>query len=222
MDAIPTLNLTPPILSKLALDTSPAILATTIDSSHDKLFFISYVPEGTARPRWYLVHVDQTLTDSDPNWTDSASTGTYHVHFLLQHPSDRSLGHASCRWWPQWNRITICPSDGIMDYGAIQLFSPTTTPDCSTYRFAIPPVILSALSTSNPAFLLLTATALSRQTYGTNSLSSAKPAVSSPPHYPLPHPLRLALPKISQTPTPLLSPTTVRRSTTRPPPASHT
>jgi hypothetical protein len=133
MDALPTVDPQPPLPSAPAAARSPPTLASAIASSTDKLFFISYVPDGTARPRWYLVRVDQPLTDSDPDCVDSSSTGHYHVHFLLQHPSDRSLGHPSSRWWPQWNRYTISPSDGIMDYGDIQLFPPATTPDRSKY-----------------------------------------------------------------------------------------
>jgi hypothetical protein len=37
---------------------SPSSLATAITSSSDRLFFISYTPAGTVRPRWSLVCVD--------------------------------------------------------------------------------------------------------------------------------------------------------------------
>jgi hypothetical protein len=58
-----------------------------------------------------------------------STSGIYHVHFLLQHPTDTSLSHPQSRWWPQWNRYTTNPVDGIMDFGPIHLCSPHTTPD---------------------------------------------------------------------------------------------
>jgi hypothetical protein len=127
MDALP-----PPANPAASLPKPPArptALAAAIACSSDKLFFISYLPVGTARPRWYLVRVDLALTASDPACVDSASSGIYHLHFLLQHPADRSMSHPLSRWWPQWNRYSISDIDGIMDFGTIQLFPPTTSPD---------------------------------------------------------------------------------------------
>jgi hypothetical protein len=111
----------------------PAALATALASSSDKLFFISYLPAGTARPRWYLVRVDNLLTAADPDCIHAATSGMYHVHFLMQHPSDKTMSHPLSRWWPQWNRYSISPLDGIMEFGAIQLVSPARTPDPSKF-----------------------------------------------------------------------------------------
>jgi len=111
----------------------PPDLSSALASSSDKLFFISYLPAGTARPRWYLVRVDDALTATDPECVDCATTGVYHVQFLLQHPSDKTMGHPRSRWWPQWNRFSISPRDGVMDFGDIQLLSPARVPDSTKF-----------------------------------------------------------------------------------------
>jgi hypothetical protein len=111
----------------------PSTLATAIAASSDKLFFISYVPDGTTRPRWYLVQVDLDLTAADPDCADCSTSGIYQVQFLLQHPNDNSMSQPRSRWWPQWNRYTIHPTDGIMDFGTIHLCPPGTIPDPSKF-----------------------------------------------------------------------------------------
>jgi hypothetical protein len=66
MEALPADPATlPPISAPYLVDLDAAIAA-----SLDKLFFISYVPADTARPRWYLVRVDPTSTASDPDCDD--------------------------------------------------------------------------------------------------------------------------------------------------------
>ncbi len=131
MDALPTVD--SQSASPLPPSFSPPSLATAIASSSDRLFFISYTPSGTARPRWYLVRVDLPMTDSDPDCTTCAASGVYHVHFLMQHPSDKALGQPQSRWWPQWNRFSISPLDQVMEFGPIQLFPPSTLPDPSKF-----------------------------------------------------------------------------------------
>jgi hypothetical protein len=78
----------------------PAALASALASSSDKLFFASHLPAGTARPRWCLVRVDSALTAADPDCLNARTSGIYHIQFLLQHPSDKSLSHPRSRWWP--------------------------------------------------------------------------------------------------------------------------
>jgi hypothetical protein len=73
------------------------------------------------------------LTAADPDCIDAATSGIYHVQFLLQHPSDKSLSHPQSRWWPQWNRFSINPVDDVMEFGSIQLVSPVRTPDPSKF-----------------------------------------------------------------------------------------
>jgi hypothetical protein len=131
MDSLPAIDSQPTPSPAPALP--PAALVAALASSTDKLFFISYLPVGTARPRWYLVRVDLALTASDPACAASATSGIYHVHFLLQHPSDTSMGHPMSRWWPQWNRFSLGPLDGVMEFGSITLFPPATTPDASKF-----------------------------------------------------------------------------------------
>jgi hypothetical protein len=96
MEALPVLAVQPSSLAP-APAPRPAALASALASSSDQLFFISYLPAGTARPRWYLVRVDDALTAADPDCIDSATSGIYHVQFLLQHPSDKTMGHPRSR-----------------------------------------------------------------------------------------------------------------------------
>jgi hypothetical protein len=69
------------------------------------------------------------MTASDPDCDTCATSGIYHVHFLMQHPWDKARGHPQSRWWPQWNRFVINPLDHVMEFGSMQLFPPSTTPD---------------------------------------------------------------------------------------------
>ena len=58
----------------------------TLSSS---LFFIQYIPEGSIRPRWFLVQIELYLTyslDLQPE-----TTGHYLVVFLARHPRDKQL-----------------------------------------------------------------------------------------------------------------------------------
>jgi hypothetical protein len=101
-------------------------------SSCDRLFFISYCPPGTFRPRWYLVTVDLAQTDSDPRCTDHLVTGLYYCHFLFRHPSDKAFADHSARWWPEWHEYTTA-ADGIIDFGSRVLFPPNRSPNPLKY-----------------------------------------------------------------------------------------
>ena len=107
-----------------------ATLHAAITGSADRLFFVSYCPAGTLRPRWYLVQVDlpQSLEASPA----CASDGRYYCHFLGSHPDDASLPDPLRRWWLLWHRFTRS-SDGIIDFGTRTLFNPATIPDPSSY-----------------------------------------------------------------------------------------
>ena len=148
MEALPALA---PTQSPATASTpTPASLASTLASSSDKLFFISYLPSGTARPRWYLVRVDPALTATDPDCIDSDTSGIYHVQFLLKHPSDKTMSDPRSRWWPQWNKFSTSPIDGIMEYGSIQLLPPARIPDPSKFV-----AWSAAVPLSNPSCHLL-------------------------------------------------------------------
>ncbi len=98
--------------------------------SADRLFFVSYRPAGTLRPRWYLVQIDlpQTLLASPSYLSD----GRYYCHFLACHPDDTSLPDPSRRWWPLWHRFTLS-SDGTLEFGRRVLFNPATVPNSASY-----------------------------------------------------------------------------------------
>jgi hypothetical protein len=126
-----------------------ASLSTSIDLSDDRLFFISYRPEGTLRPRWYLIQVDLPQSLLDPASSSCASDGRYCCHFLGKHPDGASLPDPSSRWWLLWHRFTSS-RDGSIDFGARVLFNPTTTPGPASYI-----AWADVLPLLNPAFSLL-------------------------------------------------------------------
>jgi hypothetical protein len=109
--------------------TGPSLFAA-ISASPDRLFFVSYRPAGTLRPRWYLIQIDipQSLSAS-PAY---ASDGRYYCHFLGCHPNDTSLPDPPSRWWLLWHRFTTTTSDDI-EFGDRVLFNPTTTPHPASY-----------------------------------------------------------------------------------------
>jgi hypothetical protein len=101
--------------------------------SNDKLFFVSFRPEGTLRARWYLVSVDldQTalITKQHGN---PAQSDVYHVHFFTRHPADSNESDPLARWWPEWREYST-GNDGVIDYGIRVLFPPTQTPNADRY-----------------------------------------------------------------------------------------
>jgi hypothetical protein len=106
-----------------------ATLHSAILSSADRLFFVSYRPEGTLRPRWYLIQVDLAQTTDSDSSTSPLGSGTYYCHFFGKHSSDTHLFDPDSRWWPLWHRFTTNPSDGLLDFGLRHLFKPSLTPD---------------------------------------------------------------------------------------------
>jgi hypothetical protein len=110
--------------------TTGTALHAAILLSVDRLFFISYCPAGTLRPRWYLVQID--LPQSLEASPDCISDGRYYCHFFGCHPDDASLPDPASRWWLLWHRFTRS-SDGTIDFGTRTLFNPATTPDPATY-----------------------------------------------------------------------------------------
>ena len=74
------------IISKPAVTYDITELHHSITNSRDKLFFISYIPDGTMIWQWYLVQVDMCVSDTIRD--DSASSGYYLCNFLAKHPSN--------------------------------------------------------------------------------------------------------------------------------------
>ena len=109
-----------------------ASLYAAIESSSDRLFFISYRPANTLRPRWYLIQVDLPQSLCDPASLACSTNGRYYCHFLSKHPDDASLPDPTSRWWLLWHRFSTS-SDGIIDFGDRVLFNPATTPDPASY-----------------------------------------------------------------------------------------
>ena len=59
-----------------------------IKKSKEKLFFISYIPEGTLRARWYLIQVDLDLTFK--NNTAHKFNHQYYCVFHTKHDSNKN------------------------------------------------------------------------------------------------------------------------------------
>ena len=126
--AIPIRPSTEP--SPTPLPTDGASLHAAITLSPDRLFFVSYRPAGTLRPRWYLVQVD--LPQSRLASALCASNGRYYCHFLGCHPDDTSLPDPPSRWWLLWHRFTTLSDDSV-EFGSSVLFNPATTPDPTSH-----------------------------------------------------------------------------------------
>jgi len=100
-----------------------AAFATTLATSVDRLFFVSYRHHGTLRPKWYLVRADIIpATNSDPG---SLVTGQYICHFHLPPRADNRLSHPDSRWWPLWHKYHYA-SDGVIVFGDQVEFPPRT------------------------------------------------------------------------------------------------
>jgi len=112
-------------------DPNPSALDAAIQSSTDRLFFISYCPTGTFRPCWYLIQMPDSTPTQLP--TPSPSPNGSPVIFFAKHPNDEPLSDSDSRWWPEWHQYTINTIDQIMDFGPRILFPPWAKPDPSHY-----------------------------------------------------------------------------------------
>jgi hypothetical protein len=109
------------------------VLYNRISASRNRMFFISYLPEGTLRPRWYLVAVNLDSSLLEPASSACRTSGTYTVDFYCRHPDDRSLSDACARWWREWHCYSTDPADGTVLFGAQVLLRPGHNPDPATY-----------------------------------------------------------------------------------------
>lgn len=133
---MPGLMRVPTVTSDFDFETPhrrPLELWQAIMDSEDKLFFVSFRPEGTLRARWFLVGVDleQTTLTAEQHGNPRES-GVYYAHFYARHPADHNETDPNARWWPEWRGYTT-GSDGIIDYGARVMFPPTQTPNADKY-----------------------------------------------------------------------------------------
>jgi hypothetical protein len=109
-----------------------ATLLQTIAKSNDRLFFISFTPEGAMRAQWYLVEVDLESSSRCDLSRDYATTGTYYVNFYARHPSDQDLCDALSRWWLEWHEYET-NEEGIIEFGRRILHRPNTQPNPAKY-----------------------------------------------------------------------------------------
>jgi hypothetical protein len=111
----------------------PSRLLHLVQKSPDKLFFVSFRPEGTLRARWYLVQVDMDQTELIVEQHGAPSqSGIYYVHFFTRHPADHDETDPLARWWPEWREYTT-GVDSVIDYGTRVLFPPTRVPNAERF-----------------------------------------------------------------------------------------
>lgn len=116
----------------VAAQRDPAALTNAISWSRDKLFFISYAPEGTLRKRWYLVCPNLDDCKEVAAARDYALTGKYVVNFFVKVLHHRSRSDLDSRWWPEWREFHLS-HDGEMELGARVEFAPNRKPDLHKY-----------------------------------------------------------------------------------------
>lgn len=97
------------------------------------MFFISYLPEGTLRPRWYLVAANLESSLANPASADCRTSGNFCVDFYCRHPDDRSSSDTCARWWREWHRYSTDPTDGTLIFGDQVLFRPGHKPPSDRY-----------------------------------------------------------------------------------------
>ena len=112
---------------------SASLLYSSILASTDRMFFISYLPEGTLRPRWYLVAANLESSLADPASADCRTSGNFCVDFYCRHPDDRSSSDTCARWWREWHRYSTDPTDGTLIFGDQVLFRPGHKPPSDRY-----------------------------------------------------------------------------------------
>lgn len=115
-------------------------LASAIESSIDRLFFIEFVPAHTLRPKWFLVQVDLEL--SKTNDIDFTNSGLYVCSFLAKHPTDIKKSDERSRWWPDWYEYHRDKTGNIV-YGDRVLFRPNITPNRDKYILWAAPISLA-------------------------------------------------------------------------------
>lgn len=109
------------------------VLYSLVKASTDKFFFVSYVPAGTLRPRWYLVQVDLESLQWHGDCGDPKLTGKYYVTFFDRHPLNASLSDMDSRWWLEWQEYTRSAEDGEIEYGRRILLHPNAKLDPNVY-----------------------------------------------------------------------------------------
>ena len=102
-------------------------LYESIVASDDKLFFIKYTPAYEVRPRWFLVQVDLSQSDTQDNST------TYFCTFFQRHPKDKVFSDNFSRWWPEWRELLWNKSNTSYSYGKSFVCSPHYQTDLNKY-----------------------------------------------------------------------------------------
>jgi hypothetical protein len=97
------------------------------------MFFISYLPEGTLWPCWYLVAVNLESSLADSAFADCRTSGNFCVDFYCRHPNDHSSSDACARWWRKWHRYSTNLMDGTLIFRDQVLFQPGHKPPSDRY-----------------------------------------------------------------------------------------
>jgi len=127
-----TISMQQPIENEiLPMIPTASEIASQIEKSNSKSFFIKFPPDGTLQERWYLIQIDMEATKSlNATFTDN---GLYFGIFLAKHLSDTKKSDEFSRWWPDWYEYTTCPNSDTIIYGDRILFRPGVTLDSRKY-----------------------------------------------------------------------------------------
>ncbi|KAL7471930.1 hypothetical protein ACHAXS_012235, partial [Conticribra weissflogii] len=134
-------------ISKIPTPTSPQHLHDLIQSSRDKLFFISFSLQGKSeiiklkstptKNEWYLVRVDLNICQSIEETKNCRETGFYYVDFYSKAGYDKGIlipggdskkvaaevmPDSHSRWWLEWHEFQF--RRGEMVLGKAKEFDP--------------------------------------------------------------------------------------------------
>ena len=99
--------------------------------SRDKLFFISYNPEGTMIHQWYLIGVSLVASEySQPNFSTIC---LYYWILLAKHPGDENMSNEFSRWYLDWHRYFRDSASNDIISGDMIIFRPSISPDDTKY-----------------------------------------------------------------------------------------
>ena len=111
----------------------PAALFEAIQRSRDKLFFVSFVAEGTIHPKLYIVRADPLLSARSIESSKYKSSGIYYCEFLASKQSDDKLPWNERRWRTEWRKYTLGTEGlAVLSEGRYE-FPPQRIPDSSKY-----------------------------------------------------------------------------------------
>ena len=100
---------------------------SNLDSSADKLFFVTFTPSDTLRPKWFLIQIVPLEPDDTP-----LPSGVFFCTFFQKHPKDIDKSDNESRWWPEWREL-IWKNEDEYEFGERILFAPSQKPNLHSF-----------------------------------------------------------------------------------------